>query len=94
MALMEIEIIQYMRPGGIPTKKTTDIPQYYAEAYQAMKAAGCRLAAEVLTTNEVAIYVENEIEDIDMKVVPNGPKVHIALCQLLERRSWENVGAD
>ena len=86
------EVIQYLRPDGRQVPVTTRLPVDTHDAYQAMLAAGCRLEAEVLMTSQVSVTifdVKSE-EDLDCRVVENGPAVQEAQSSMLRARPWEN----
>ena len=61
--------------------------------YTAMLEAGFGIEMEMLTTGEVSITISSEHEDVDIRVVSNGPSVRAAIESMLEARLWESVTA-
>ena len=55
---MEIEVLQYYRPGRLETSLTKiHVALNLETEYASMQESDCRLEAEVLTTNEVSLTV-------------------------------------
>ena len=83
-----IMFTQYLRPDGRPRPcKVERPPQIEALAHE-LQAAGVKLEAEVLTTNEVSLTAEREGDDGELdvdgiEVVPNGPEVPGAVDRLI-----------
>ena len=67
----EIEVIQFLRPGGARRRMASPVGKKYVE-----KAKDMIISAEELTTGEIAIYVrlkdESEEKEI-MELAENGP---------------------
>ena len=84
----EVEVIQFLMPHGRRIKNATNIPCRHREAYLAMKEAGCELQAEMLMTREVSLTISDGEEDVDIRVVPNGPGVQQAIGEMLDARQW------
>lgn len=85
---MTVDVTQYMRPTGKPVRQTTTVSDDLSTAYAAMKAAGCNLAAETLTTGEISVTIENRELGIDVEceIVTNGPDVQAGYEAMLRRR--------
>ena len=85
---MTVEVIQYMRPSGRPNSQATTISDDLSTAYAAMKAAGCNFAAEVLTTGEVSVTIEDRErgEDLDCEYASIVPSVQAGYEAMLRRR--------
>ncbi len=83
---MTVEVIQYMRPNGRPVRQLTDIGDRYRTAYAYMLRRGWNLAAEELTTGHISLSIENRKkgEDVDIRVVDNGPGVQRAIEAMLD----------
>lgn len=87
--MFQAEVTQYMRPNGTQKPFNIELPKELEAAYDEMRAAGCRFEAEVLMTSEVSVTVSNGEMDVDIQIIPNGPKVPEALCKMLKNRAWE-----
>ena len=81
----EAEVVQYLRPNGRQKLITTRLPIDTYDAYRAMLTAGCRLEAEVLMTGQVSVTIfdREKEEDLDCRVVKNGPTVQEAMAAML-----------
>lgn len=90
MNTFEAQLTQFMRPNGTSKSVTTTLPIEVEPLYKSMLAAGCRLEAEVLTTDEVSVTVSNVVSevDIDFSVTQNGPDVQSGIVAMLRRESW------
>jgi hypothetical protein len=86
--MMTVEVTQYMRPHGHKVLRHTDLSDDVAECYQKMRARGWSLAAEVIDSNEVVVWIEDlqAERDVDCRIAPNGPEVQ----QVLEAMLLEN----
>ncbi len=86
---MEVAVIQYLRPDGRTRNVTTTLPDSLHIEYLAMLELGYNFAAEELTTGEVSVTIEDraEGEDIDIRIVPNGPEVQKAMGEMLSALS-------
>lgn len=87
---------QFMRPDGRQKQIETELPCVVQDDYNAMIAAGYRLEAEVLTTDEVSITITEakvtcDEQDVDFSVTNNGPEVITGLVEMLQRREWEQI---
>jgi hypothetical protein len=81
---MTVEVIQFMLPNGRQVRQTTQVPDDCAPGYEAMRAAGLRLTAEMLTTGEVSLCIEHPGEgDYAIDVVSNGPAVQDSIARML-----------
>jgi len=74
-----VSVKQYMRPLGRAVPQSTRIPIQFKPAYERMRARGWNLAAEVLTTGEISITVEDPHEETDRAIrivhnLPNEPQ--------------------
>lgn len=90
MNTFEAQLTQFMRPNGTSKSVTTTLPIEVEPLYKSMLAAGCRLEAEVLRTDEVSVTVSNVVSevDIDFLVTRNGPDVISGIVAMLRRESW------
>lgn len=89
METFEVDVVQFMRPNGRQVAVKTDLPIKYRDCYEEMSKAMCRLEAEHLTTGEVSVTIAHfQHGDIDIEVVPNGPEVQAAICEMLVERPW------
>lgn len=86
-----VEVTQYMRPYGRPVKQYAKVSENLSKELAAIQDRGWRVAAEVLTTGEVSITVEDPIRerDVTIKVVPNGPEVPKALVEAIREAARE-----
>lgn len=81
---MKVEFTQYLRPDGRKKLIHVELPINYAPFVNAIRNAGLRLTAEVLTTNEVSLAIQDdERGDFRSEVVPNGPGVVEAAGRLV-----------
>lgn len=67
----EVELTQYLRPNGTPTKVFAPVGEDYVA-----KAKNLVLSAEVLTTGEVVIYARRRDESDEKEIneiATNGP---------------------
>ena len=81
----EVDVIQFMRPSGRQDPTSTILPWDLQQECDAMRLAGCRFEAEVLTTGEVSVTIFDTHEEIDIAiaVIPNGPGVQPAMARML-----------
>src|SRR5690606_27801674 len=70
--MIDVPAVQYMRPDGLLVDVTAPIPIECKAAYDEMTERGCRLAAEVLMTDEVSLTIEHDEGDFAIEVCPNG----------------------
>lgn len=88
----EIPFTQYLRPNGRTTDATIDRPkEIYDKAMDIIKA-GYRFEAEVLSTGHVSLTIYKNGVDHDIEVVENGPKVPVAVDQMITRFYEDLVG--
>lgn len=88
-ATFSVRAPQYIRPNGRKASITCYlVPIDVQEDYIAMQEAGARIEREVLTTGEVSLTIAYKGEDVDIRVVPNGPEVIDALVSMLKARNW------
>lgn len=79
---------QYLRPHGSKVQVHTTLPDEFEESYIEMKNCGCSIEMEVLNTGQVSITIFDGKEDIDIKIVENGPAVIKAVRDLLTNKLW------
>lgn len=83
------DVIQFLRPDGRQKSITTQLPADTYDAYRAMLAAGCRLEAEVLLTEQVSMTITRDGEDLDISLTPNGPEVQVGVAAMLRAGLWK-----
>lgn len=83
---MTVEVTQYMRPDGHQVVQFTDIGDEFREAYATMLGRGWNLAAEHLMSGMISLTIEDreEGEDVNIRVVSNGPSVQKAIEEMLQ----------
>jgi hypothetical protein len=88
----EAKVLQYIMPNGDVRRQTADLPLYLKPMYDDMRHAGFRVAAEVLLTSQVAVYIESihDQETVDIEVVSNTEAVLEAMAKMLRRARWRN----
>lgn len=94
--MREIEFTQFLRPNGRQITVSVSRPDEIAQQAEALKAAGVRLEAEVLTTGEVSMTCERtgpdgETEDLSIRICPNGPAVPGMVDELIVEatQAWQ-----
>jgi len=82
---MTVDLTQYMMPDGRQVPVTINLDESLRPQYDRMKEDGRRFAAEMLRTSEISLTIEDiqEEEDIDIRIVPNGPEVPTAMEDML-----------
>lgn len=80
---MIVEITHYYRPNGRRKIECTELPDKHQKQYETMQENGCNFAAEVLTNNMVSSTIENDEEDLAIRVTVNGPEVQAAMIEML-----------
>ena len=81
---MVVKVIQFLRPNGKQREQETDLPDSLKSAYQQMLSNGRRFTAEMLTTGEISVCIEDpEKGDLFCEVIPNGPEVQAAMAKML-----------
>lgn len=88
----EAQVMQFMRPDGRRNPTSTMLSDEVLTHYKEMQSAGCRFEAEVLLTGQVSVTISDNEEDMDIEIVPNGPKVQDALEKMLKRKLWKAGG--
>jgi Arc/MetJ family transcription regulator len=86
---MLCDVIQYMLPDGRKSPQQVELDDALAASYERMRKSGYRLAAEVLTTGHVSVTIESDQDDLDLRVVPNGPRVRDAYENMLRAHFGE-----
>jgi hypothetical protein len=76
---------QYLRPDGRQQPVSIDVPQNVYDAAAVLQSRGLRFECEMLTTGEVSLTIHDPIkeQDVDSRVVPNGPGVPGAVHDLI-----------
>ncbi len=95
MSEIMIPATQYLLPDGRQRKMTTSAPARYAPNYQRMKDAGLTFGVEILRTQQVSLTIEDlkrEV-DVEIRIVSNGAEVPLAVIELLEWATVENIAA-
>ena len=87
-----VDVKQFLRPGGRINRCQVKLSGEFRGDYEQMSEVA-ELQAEVLTTGEISITVFHleSGQDIDIRVVPNGPQVLAAIEDMLHSRSWTHV---
>lgn len=88
-----VSVKQYLRPKGRIAWTYAKIPNTAenSKLLDEMKASGAHFAAEILTTREVALYIETEDADLAIEVTSNGPDGNSPadhLVKMLHRAPW------
>ena len=87
--MFNVELVEFVLPNGRQQITQTVLNDEYKLPYEAMLDAGFRLETEILTTGQVSVTVcHPEHGDVDIRIVPNGPEVHVAICELLSSEAW------
>lgn len=88
-----IPFTQYLRPNGRPRETGIDRPADVEALAERFIASGGWFEAEVLSTGDVSLtacaIVDDEPQDIDIEIAPNGPEVPQAVDRLVRRVSKE-----
>ena len=83
---MQLEVVQLLRPDGRERKIVLDdVPDSYAPIVDRVRKCGCRLTAEVLTTDQVSFAIEHGEGDVDVEICPNALGTRDAMFRLLDR---------
>ena len=88
---MEVKVKQYLMPNGRVRECTTKISDNVKDLYEEMLQSGCWFEAEMLTTGEISVTISDGEEDIDIRVINNGPEVQNALVEMLKGALWRDV---
>jgi hypothetical protein len=88
---MLIPVCQYMRPNGVKSWAEVNIDDSLKEKYEQLVSVNGFLSAEILTTGEVVIYLEQKPDgyEIYMKIVQNGPEILDVINELFKEFSIE-----
>lgn len=86
---MEVELTQFLCPDGRKEIVHCNVPDTLVVKYDALRAVGCRLTAEVLMNEKVSLAIEHpEVGDFAMELCDNGPGPNqppIAVARLIEK---------
>ena len=88
MRTFKADVTQFKQPNGRQVQQTTQLPISVKVYYEGMECNGCRLEAEVLSTGLVSVTISGKDEDLDIRIVKNGPDVQKAYCEMLEAQLW------
>ena len=90
-----VEVTQYLRPNGRKNPCTTLLDASLEPNYILMQSRGLTFGAEELMTGMVSLTIEDlpREEDVQMRVVPNGPEVPAAMEDMLRWCTVENIDA-
>ncbi len=91
--MFEIPFTQYLMPDGRKRDVSISRPKEIYDKALDIIDAGYRFEAEVLTTGQVSLTITGRDEDVDIEVVENGPKVPLAVDNMVNR-FWEAVKGD
>lgn len=82
---MKVDVTQFLLPNGEQRKRIWELPGVIPEQVEKIRSCGARLTAEVLTTGEVSVCIEDEDigDDFDIRVIPNGPAVPEATTTMI-----------
>jgi hypothetical protein len=85
---MIVQVRQYLRPNGRIENVTTDLSDDLASHYSEMIALGWNFGAEVLTTGNISLTIEDldKGEDITGRIVSNDPSVQSAMEDMLREQ--------
>jgi hypothetical protein len=88
-----VEVTQYLLPDGRKRKNIVCLLEDVQDQYDDMLQHRCRLEAEILITGEVSLTIYNveDEQDIDMRIVQNGPATTQALIEMLKDRAWRTI---
>lgn len=90
-AKQEITWTQYVLPDGRRAQFTMEVPPDVADKAKLLEERGLFLEAEVLRTGQVSLTVADRKEELhaDIRLMPNGPAVQEAACDLIRRFDLE-----
>ena len=88
---MDVELTQFLLPDGRRREQTCTVSDTFQDRYHAIRAAGCRLTCEVLSSGMVSLAVEHPSwGDFLMEVCRNEPdRPPAALEKLIGRFDLE-----
>ena len=82
-----IEFTQYMRPSGRAVLQYIQVDDELADMADRIIARGFVFSMELLTTGDVALYIDDPHSNPDVTVVteicPNGPEVPIRIRKMI-----------
>lgn len=83
-----INFTQYLRPHGYKQRIYIDMPDEVCRKAEAINKAGCVFECEVLSTGHVSFTIvgldeSDEMNDLAIRIVENGPKVPEAVERLV-----------
>ena len=90
---MSIPFIQYLRPNGRTKPVSIERSSEIEAMAQEIRAKGYHFECEVLSEGTASFTVvspDDEIGDVDIELVPNGPDVPDAVDRLV-RRAFEKL---
>lgn len=88
MNTFEATVLTFFPPKGRNTVMHTPLPVEVQEHYAEMEAAGCRLEGELLSTGLISCTISSIDDDLDMRVVHNGPEIQTAYVDMLKSAQW------
>ena len=93
--MTEVKVTQYLQPYGHKQTMIVVIDGL-EEEWTSLFESGCDLAAEVLSTGDVSLTIEDVVGEVDrdIRLCRNGPGVIAAVEELLKARSWERPASD
>jgi hypothetical protein len=95
MNTFEAVVMAFFPPNGRRAKMITPLSTTVQEAYKQVLRAGCRLEGELLrATGEVSCTISSEDDDLDIRVVKNGPAVQRAYEDMLKSDHWRTMLAE
>ena len=90
----DISFTQYLRPDGRQIQISIERSEAISRKAEALIEGGHSFECEELMTGHVSLTVVYDGDDIDIEVVPNGPKVPPAVDRLIERAFAKSGAAD
>ena len=83
---MIVSVTQFLLPDGRQRLVSAEVPDDLRPQVEAIQQSGCRLTAEVLTTDEVSQCIEHpDIGDFDHVLSPTGPEATKKLRLMVAR---------
>jgi hypothetical protein len=85
-----VPVTRFCLPDGRQVPDETTISDDCKAKYEEMRAAGCRLTAEILSNGNVTCCIEHrEYGDFDISLTENGPEVQAGIETMLRRFTLE-----
>lgn len=83
---MTVAVTQYLMPDGRRQETSTKLLERLRPQYEYMLKRGWNFGAEVLTTGHISVTIEDRKkgEDVEIRVIANGPGVQSAMEEMLE----------